>query len=155
LTNRAPAGQTLVAAARVALEYRDDQDPPPAGQVPRWWAEHFFGEPTDPQADADGDGYSNEAEYAFGTDPTNADSHLRLRIESTSGGGWRLVYWPRAGGRTPVLERAPDVLREVWETVPVEPPWPRPLATGEWEIQLPPSDAGRQFYRFRASPAGP
>jgi uncharacterized lipoprotein YddW (UPF0748 family) len=154
LNNRAPAGQTMVAACRVALEFRHAQDPAPAGTVPRWWAEHFFAESPDPGADPDGDGYSTEAEYAFGTDPTHADSRLRLRLEPAPEGAWRLVFWPRAGGRTPVLESAPDLLGDAWEEVPIAPPWPQPTPDGEWEVPLPPISAGRQFYRFKAEPAG-
>jgi hypothetical protein len=65
-----------------------------------------------------------------------------------------LVFWPRAGGRTPVLESAPDLLGDAWEEVPIAPPWPQPTPDGEWEVPLPPISAGRQFYRFKAEPAG-
>src|SRR5439155_11856268 len=48
--------------------------------LPDGWEYQFFGAPTgnDPNADPDGDGQSNVAEYTSGTDPTNAASALRI-----------------------------------------------------------------------------
>ena len=59
-------------------DYDPAQDYPTNGTVPAWWATYYFGTNAyanpnaSGSADADRDGYSNYAEYVFGTNPTDA-----------------------------------------------------------------------------------
>ncbi|MEK7675638.1 MAG: CARDB domain-containing protein, partial [Verrucomicrobiota bacterium] len=48
--------------------------------IPDWWEQQYFGSASncDPEADPDGDGYTNMQEYIAGTDPLNPASALRI-----------------------------------------------------------------------------
>jgi hypothetical protein len=71
---------------------------------PAAWLEK--GLSTDPNADPDGDGYSNYDEYLAGTDPLNVESELVVvTVRPLSGGGTELS-WPSVAGRRYVIERA-------------------------------------------------
>lgn len=56
-----------------------------------------------PGADPDGDGFSNEAEFLAGTDPTSSASALRI-ISTASQGNDVIITWLTAGGRTNVVQ---------------------------------------------------
>jgi hypothetical protein len=152
MNNQVTSSGAYVNAGRMRWVYRDGQDPPPADTLPAWWAEHFFASPVAALDDADGDGASNYAEFAFGADPTNADSHLRVRIEPASEGGWRIVFSPKTDGRTYALERTAALVPGTWEEVPITEPWPAELPSGEWGAPVPPPDLGQQFYRLKVEP---
>jgi uncharacterized lipoprotein YddW (UPF0748 family) len=151
LDNQA-TGQTYVTADRVFWRYRDGQDPPPADTLPVWWAEHFFTETTNARDDVDEDGFSNYAEFAFGTDPTYAESRLRLRLEPSPDGGWRMVFSPKVGGRAYVIEHTADLGLGDWEELPIQWPWPELLDSGEWSAPVPVPGTGPRFYRVRVKP---
>jgi hypothetical protein len=64
---------------------------------------------SDPDADQDGDGQSNLAEYVANTNPTNATS--QLKIDSAlfaTGGGFNLI-WPSIGGTRYRVQFADDL----------------------------------------------
>jgi hypothetical protein len=71
------------------------------------WQLAYFGCVSCPQAaanaDPDGDGLSNAAEYAAGTDPTNSTSGLRI-ISTAAQGGDIVITWKTAGGRTNIVQ---------------------------------------------------
>jgi hypothetical protein len=79
------------------------------------WRVQFFGstgantnQSSCASCNPDGDGFSNLQEYLAGTDPTNASSAFRvLSLESTNND--ILVTWQTAGGRTNVVQSAPDL----------------------------------------------
>jgi hypothetical protein len=56
--NTGQTGKVVVADA-VRFVYAANQDPPPGGDVPEWWAVHYFGAFVEGPADADRDGYGN------------------------------------------------------------------------------------------------
>lgn len=60
-----------------------------------------------PSADADGDGASNLAEFLAGTDPSNAESALRVSIAPTTGG--LLVQWNALPGSIYQLQTSGDL----------------------------------------------
>lgn len=70
------------------------------GGMPYDWMLENFGpdvfEWPSPNADSDGDGASNRAEFLAGTDPLNANSVLRVRLEPTGRG--LLVHWNTVPG---------------------------------------------------------
>jgi alpha-L-fucosidase len=77
----------------------------------RLWQTQYFSNPDSPEAaadaDPDGDGVSNWNEFLAGTNPTNRDSVFGLTAVARESGGVRLT-WTAAGGRTNVLQVAPE-----------------------------------------------
>jgi hypothetical protein len=71
------------------------------------WQIQYFGSTNnpsaDPNADPDGDGFSNLQEYLAGTNPTNSDS--AFRITSVIGtGGDIFITWETGLGKTNALQ---------------------------------------------------
>ncbi len=146
----ATVGQTLAVGA-VRWVYRAGQDPPPAGTLPAWWAAHFFAEPPDPAADADGDGLSHYAEYAFGTDPTDAASRFRLWLVPAGDGTWQLRFAPFVAGRAYRVEHAADLVGGAWTEWP-EAPTARLDSGGlAGEVSLPAEPGGQRFFRLKVA----
>ena len=73
------------------------------------WQVAYFGSTTNPDAapdaDPDGDGMSNWAEFLAGTDPTNSASALRIASIAVETSDLRIT-WTTGSGRTNVLQRA-------------------------------------------------
>jgi hypothetical protein len=79
--------------------------------IPDWWKQQYFNCTGCPQADAeadpDGDGWNNLAEFLAGTDPTNSASAFRI-TDITLQDGDILVVWQGGGGTTNVVQAASD-----------------------------------------------
>ncbi len=80
--------------------------------IPDAWTQQYFGHPTGLAADssragddADGDGMSNLAEYAAGTNPTSAASNFRM-ISAKIVGRDIALAWAAVGGKTYVVQAA-------------------------------------------------
>ena len=118
--NTGATNQYLVANA-VMWVYVAAQDDSTRGGVPAWWANFFFGANVNGSvsgsADADGDGYSNYAEYVFGTDPTDAQSHLNFIISPASSNIVAFTFSPCQGGRNYQLEAATNLASPLWITL--------------------------------------
>jgi hypothetical protein len=122
--------------------------PVPAGHfVSAEWQRHYFGatpgESAGADADPDGDGATNWAEYTAGTSPVDAGSGLRLVVEQNSGGVF--LRWQAAPGRSYVVERLSTLDQSGWTTA-------GSVAAGAGGEQVftdgnPP--AGTAFYRVR------
>jgi PKD repeat protein len=71
------------------------------------WQVQYFGSITNPaagaNADPDGDGQNNLAEFLAGTNPTNSASGLRINSITAQGSDVR-VTWATAGGETDVVQ---------------------------------------------------
>ena len=115
--NTGEAGKSVVANA-VRWVYDPSQDSPTNGSVPAWWATYFFGPnaSVSGSADSDGDGYSNYAEFVFGTDPTNPSSHLNFAV-TFSNSVVTATFTPWQGGRAYELQSAADLSAGVWVTL--------------------------------------
>ena len=74
-----------------------------------WWQLTYFGSTNnpvaDPNADPDGDGMSNMAEFLTGTDPTNSTSAFRITSIAQVGTDLE-VGWMMGPGKTNALERS-------------------------------------------------
>ena len=74
------------------------------------WQIQYFGSPTNPaaaaDADPDGDGQNNMAEFLAGTDPTNRASVFRITSIARQGNGFRIT-WTTGVGTTNALQVAP------------------------------------------------
>ncbi len=68
------------------------------------WEVQYFGHiGIDPNADPDGDGFSNLQEFLAGTDPTNAASALRITEIDADGDDVRIA-WSAVGGKNYVVQ---------------------------------------------------
>ena len=81
--------------------------------LPDIWELEYFGSATgaNPQADDDGDGVSNYAEYIAGTHPTEASSVLALTtINVLTNSGQLILTWPSVAERAYTVLRATNAL---------------------------------------------
>lgn len=68
--------------------------------VPRWWARHYFGsDSADGDADPDADGFSNAAEFRWGTDPTRAVGRPHFSVDLDASGAAGIRFAPYVAGR--------------------------------------------------------
>jgi uncharacterized repeat protein (TIGR01451 family) len=140
-----------VAANAMMWTYVAAQDYPTNGTVPAWWANFYFGAASNGNvsgsADEDGDGYSNFAEYVFGTDPTDPASHLIFSVAPGTGNSVTVTFTPWQGGRAYELQAAADLSAPLWTpltngfTVNTN-------GAGVFTVQQPGSSAA--FYRLSA-----
>jgi subtilisin family serine protease len=137
------AGMT-VTGGRLDLARIVDSD---GNGLPDWWELEYFGvlTGTDPNADPDGDGASNLAEFLAGTNPTNYNSALRLQV---LGANPAVLQWPSAAGRYYNLLGATNLLTgfsPIQTNLTATPP----LNTA---TDVPPPNASRTFYRLQLDP---
>jgi hypothetical protein len=81
------------------------------GGIPYEWMTLYFGSDVynwpSPYADSDGDGASNLYEFLAGTDPTNPNSVLRIRLQATQQ-GW-FLYWNTVPGLIYQVQSSSDM----------------------------------------------
>ncbi|MSU64123.1 MAG: hypothetical protein EXS31_17310 [Pedosphaera sp.] len=119
-------------------------------RLPDEWKIRFFGSTGAPEAqtnaDSDGDGVSNIAEYLTGTDPTRSDSRLQL-----DGPAWSpqrnapVLRWLSAPNKFYTIEYTINLLDGVWTELASDVP-------GDGFVQefaIDQNNAGNQFYRLR------
>jgi hypothetical protein len=125
---------------------------PPVANDYDAWAAGFFGNPTVPEADRmadpDGDGLTNEGEFAAGTDPTDETSVFQVLTFSVQGETLEAsINWRSASDREYIIEYAPSP-NGPWE--PVGSPIPSAGATTQDGFTLPGGVTG--FFRIRLAP---
>lgn len=109
LTNKA------VAANGMRWVYDPAQDDPTNGNVPAWWATFYFEtNNVSGSADEDGDGYSNFAEYVFGTDPTDPASKLSFTVSPQADDMVSVNFSPYQGGRVYQLLSSTNLINPQW-----------------------------------------
>jgi hypothetical protein len=113
------------------------------------WAAGIFGagHPNGARtADPDGDGSSNEREFAAGTNPNNAESVLRILAVSL-GSDQATVGWLSVSNRSYVIEAANDPSGP-WFNIGAQVPGSALQTSTEASITRNPADPGK-FYRVR------
>jgi hypothetical protein len=112
------------------------------------WRVQYFGSTLNaqsaPDADPDGDGLSNLAEFRAGTSPIDAADALRLQVVISTAGGVKL-RWSSVSGKRYVIETCGDLgSKAAWSSLadPVD-------GTGQVLESARPLDAAHQFYRVR------
>jgi hypothetical protein len=130
--------------------YNAAQDDAGNGTVPTWWSSFFFGtNNVSASDDADGDGYSNYAEYVFGTDPTNAASQLDFTVTSVPGNLVSVKFSPYQGGRTYQLLTSTDLANPEWLALTNQPSVDT-NGIGSFTVPRPPT-TNFSFYRLSAT----
>jgi subtilisin family serine protease len=119
--------------------------------LPDWWELQYFSQltGTDPNADPDGDGASNLAEFLAGTNPTNFDSALRLSMLPGPDTNLVTLQWPSAAGRYYRLLRATNLLNGFDSIVQTNLIAAPPLNSA---TDAPPANADSTFYRLQLEP---
>ncbi len=138
-----------VAANGMRWVYNAAQDNPTNGAIPAWWASFYFGtNNVSGSADTDGDGYSNFAEYVFGTDPTDPTSKLNFTVSPLAGNMVSVKFSPYQGGRVYQLLSNTNLLNPQWlaltNTATVD-----TNGNGVFILTQPDPDAG--YYRLSAT----
>jgi len=82
----------------------------------RQYFQLFTAEEAGPNADPDGDGFNNQAEYISGTVPTNALSLLKIESVTLTSGGSTITWQSAPQKRYQVWSRR-DVANGSWRTV--------------------------------------
>jgi Chitobiase/beta-hexosaminidase C-terminal domain len=117
------------------------------------WKLHFFGSTTSdsarPDADPDHDGAPNWAEYAAGTNPTDARSYLHLESAQMDSGSRSLILrWLSAPGKLYRIESAPSPLSNEWAVLASDLPGDGNVQ--QWVFTSLTSNSG--FFRIRLQP---
>jgi hypothetical protein len=104
--------------------------------------------------DADGDGFTNQHEFLFGTSPIAG--HGALVTSSVNGGGFLLRWMQRASGATYTVEQSPTLAAASWTTVVAPVPAADPDQAGVpagyvRQLVTLPMTGGARFYRISAS----
>jgi hypothetical protein len=107
----------------------------------------FIAKEAAPDADPDGDGFTNQAEYISGTVPTNSLSLLKIESVTLTSGGSTITWQSAAQKRYQVWSKR-DVAGDLWQTVD------SPVLGSENLTQFTDVSAtnGFRFYRIQALP---
>ena len=117
LQNNTGEQNKTINANAVKFSYTLGQDKPTDGSVPPWWSLYYLGtNSVSCSADADGDGYSNFAEYVLGTTPGDPTSTLTFAVQTTNNTE-TIVFGPYQGGRVYKLQYRAD-FSSPWVTLP-------------------------------------
>jgi hypothetical protein len=115
------------------------------------WASGFGIDPAAPNggrtADFDGDGTSNEVEFALGLTPTDGSSRFAVTRSGTPAAGITLT-WPSAAGIAFQVRSSPDL--QDWSTLEATVIGQPGQATAAFTTS--PSPAGTRFYRIQFTP---
>ena len=115
-----------------------------ANGIPDTWESTYFGSPTgaDRNADSDGDGMSNWAEYVAGTNPTNAASYLKVEGITATGGA--LISFQAVSNRTYTVEYTDSLNPAAWTRLTDVTPRP-----ADWTATVPDlNPAPGRYYRL-------
>ena len=96
-------------------------------------------------ADNDGDGVSNAAEVAAGTNPLDATSVFKITSIAPSSGGGITITWSTVAGKTYYVEASSSLAGGSWTTIS-----PAITGTGTYTDSTP--GPGSKFYRVKTGP---
>jgi len=141
------AGPNVVLADAVRFDYVEAQDFPTNGTIPTWWRDFFFGGPTDPSLDVDGDGYTAAQEYVMGTIPTNSNSHLEIGNQKGGSNTATVTFWPLLGNRNYTLVYRPTIGIPIWQNANTGPITATP--DGHGIVSVATTNAPQSYFRLK------
>jgi uncharacterized repeat protein (TIGR01451 family) len=140
---------TSVVANGARWVYELSQDTPTNGTVPAWWANFYFGKNVSGSAYANGNAYSNYAEYVLGTDPTSKSSQLQFLVTPGPSTNVTVTFSPYQGGRVYQLLASSNLARPAWVTLTNTPTLNTNNGSGFFTVGRTPGAA--VFYRLAVS----
>ncbi len=151
LFGASPTNWTLAAVPVGDLEVTERTGDSDADGLPDWWEyDHFFDRTgAGPDDHGDGDIFTNWQEWLAGTDPTDADSFLRILSVVGEVPTRPVITWSSVAGRTYSLYRATGSAANPYELVSDGIAGETPASSHSDEV--PPGDA-RAFYQVRVRP---
>jgi hypothetical protein len=130
------------------ITLRDRSGSTPGDGISDQWRLRFFGSVSNllaaANADADGDGIPNWAEYRAGTSPADAGSGLRLVRPSNDASGAITLRWPTAESKSYIVEGSDTLGGTNWTAISGI-----IAGTGDEVTFQVPTGSGAIFYRIR------
>jgi len=148
----APAAQSLTVTGGTLTTVTYTYALPVVLTAQETWRQTFFGITTNTgsaadNADADGDGMTNLAEYTAGTNPNSRIDVFKVSSHQKSGSTFTLTTAGKSG-RTYILERNTTLDSASWSTVTSQGPLGADASVTLTDSASP---AGRAFYRIRVT----
>jgi hypothetical protein len=138
-----PGGSWVVRANYTFLDNNSNGLPDPWEQ--QYWGTN--GANHNRNTDGDGDGFKDYAEFIAGTNPTLANSYLRVTSIGVQANGTLLLQWPSVAGRIYQVQGSTDMRN--WTPLST---WIQ-AATGTTSFSPPPPPGGPpRFYRIEVRP---
>jgi hypothetical protein len=131
-----PAPGSLTTFTVTALPDSDND-----GLPDDWESTYFPGTGADPNADSDGDGMSNLAEYLAGTDPTNKASNLRVDLETLPNAA--VIHVGALANKTYTVQYTDSLESGFWQRLGDIPAY----TTNHMESLVDPGYVSSRFYR--------
>jgi hypothetical protein len=143
-TNTLPAGASVVVRGNYSIVDNN------ANGLPDPWEQQYWGTNGvnhNRNTDGDGDGLKDYAEFVAGTNPTLANSHLRVSSYHVQANGMIVLQWPSVAGRIYQVQGSTDLVN--WTPLST---WIQASSGTTLYSPPPPPSGPPRFYRIEVRP---